>query len=97
MQFDYSSKNRRWQALRLRILRRDRYRCCECRRYGRVTDANTAHHIWPVEDFPEYAFAAWNLVSLCQHCHDAMHDRNTRKLTPLGERWRRSTPPPSTG
>ena len=33
-------------------------------------------------------------MSLSAAAHDRMHDRVTRKLTALGERWRRKTPPP---
>lgn len=94
MGFDYSKRNRRWQALRLLALRRDKYLCRESARYGKVVDANVVHHIWPAEDYPEYAYELWNLVSLCQAQHDAMHDRVTRALTPLGERWRKRTPLP---
>ena len=50
--------------------------------------------IWPAEDWPEYAYAEWNLVSLSQAAHDAMHDRQTGRLTELGESWRRRTIPP---
>lgn len=94
MSFDYSRKNKRWRALRLRILRRDHYRCQEAKRYGRVVQADVVHHVWPAEDYPEYAYAPWNLVSLSQAAHDAMHDRATGRLTDLGERWRRRTIPP---
>lgn len=94
--FDYSEKNKRWQALRLRILRRDKFLCRESLRYGVPVEANVVHHIWPAEDYPEYAYEAWNLISLSQSKHDAMHDRVTRRLTPLGEYWRRRSPPPST-
>lgn len=94
MGFDYSKRNRRWQVLRRQVLRRDRHLCQESARYGRVVEANTVHHIWPAEDYPEYAYKSWNLLSLCQAQHDAMHDRVTRALTPVGERWRRRTPPP---
>lgn len=93
MTFDYHS--RRWVRLRAQALRRDRGLCRECSRYGKVVEASTAHHAWPAEDFPEYAWCLWNLVSLCSKCHDAMHDRVTRALTPQGERWRKKTPPPS--
>lgn len=53
------------------------------------------HHVWPAEDFPEYAYCTWNLISLSQEAHDQMHDRNTGRLTNLGEYWRRRTTPPS--
>lgn len=92
-QFDYSS-DPRWRRLRERTLSRDRCRCRECSRYGRVSDAEIVHHAWPVEDWPELAFCAWNLVSLCGSCHDKMHERRTRQLTAVGERWRRLTKPP---
>lgn len=94
--FDYSSGNQRWRKLRERALTRDGYRCQEARRYGKRVDAQVVHHIWPAEDFPEYAYCLWNLLSLSQSAHDAMHDRVTHRLTPLGESWRRKTiPPPS--
>lgn len=94
MGFDYSPKNKRWQHLRERALRRDKFRCREAARYGKAEDATVVHHIWPAEDYPEYAYCLWNLVSLSAGNHDKMHDRITRKLTPLGERWRRRTIPP---
>ena len=93
---DYTRKNKRWRHLREQALRRDGYRCQEAKRFGKRVDAQVVHHIWPAEDFPEYAYSLWNLVSLSQAAHDAMHERNTGRLTPLGERWRRKTiPPPS--
>ena len=92
--FDYSSSNRRWIRLRERILRRDGYLCQESRRHGKHVEATTVHHIWPAEDFPEFAYCEWNLVSLCDEAHERMHQRKSRKLSPLGERWRRKTSPP---
>ena len=95
--FDYSRKNKRWRRLRALALRRDGYRCREAARYGRREAAQVVHHIWPAEDYPEYAYCLWNLVSLSSAAHDAMHDRATRKLTALGERWRNRVPPPPGG
>ena len=86
--------SRRWRTLRESILRRDKFKCQEARRYGITESANTVHHIWPAEDFPEYAWQPWNLISLSSKRHDAMHDRLTGKRTPLGESWRRRTSPP---
>lgn len=93
--FDYSRSNKRWRRLRQRALRRDGFRCREAARYGRMEEATVVHHIWPAEDYPEYAYCLWNLVSLSQANHDAMHDRVTRKLTALGLAWKHRTPPPS--
>lgn len=87
----------RWERLRLRAFRRDGFRCRECARYGRHVPAERAHHAWPREDWPEYEWELWNLVSLCAGCHDRMHDRHMRQLTELGEYWRRRTVPPEAG
>ena len=97
LMFDYSRKNKRWRRLRALALRRDGYRCREAARYGRREAAQVVHHIWPAEEYPEYAYCLWNLVSLSSAAHDAMHDRATRKLTALGERWRNRVPPPPGG
>lgn len=87
MGFDYKSK--RWLRLRARVLREDGYRCQYARRFGRIEEASHVHHIWPAEDFPEYALCRWNLISLSQASHNAMHDRTTGKLTAIGEALRR--------
>ena len=97
MAFDYSEKNQRWQRLRMRALRRDGYQCQEAKRFGKIEAAQVVHHAWPAEDYPEYAYCLWNLVSLSAAAHDAMHDRRTRKLTALGESWRRRVSPPPSG
>lgn len=88
-------KSRRWVALRRDTLRRDRWQCVECRRYGLAVTATVAHHVWPAKDYPELAWAGWNLVSLCQACHNAMHDRETGALTDRGMALRRRITPPS--
>ena len=93
--FDYSSSNKRWQRLRTRALWRDGFKCREAIRYGRIEEATHVHHIWPAEDYPEYAYCFWNLISLTKSNHDAMHDRITRKLTKLGMAWKNRTPPRS--
>lgn len=87
-------KTKRWERLRYKILRRDRFRCRESARYGISAEANTVHHVWPAEDYPEYAWCPWNLISLTGKKHEAMHDRFTGKLTALGESWQRRVSPP---
>lgn len=83
---DYKSK--RWEIKRGKILRRDRL-CQQCKRYGKHRAATTAHHCFPAEQYPEFAWCDWNLVGLCSACHNSMHDRDTHKLTALGEQWKR--------
>ena len=63
----------RWLKKREYILRRDGYRCQECKRYGRLTPATQVHHIQPLEENPELAYENTNLVSLCLACHNAKH------------------------
>ena len=88
-------ESRRWRVyVRPRILRRDGYRCREARRYGRNVEATVVHHIWPAEDWPEYAWADWNLLSLSAEAHRAMHN-DDGSLSALGESWRRRTIPPT--
>ena len=94
MSFDYSRKNKRWRRLREQVLRESGYRCWLAGRYGRSVEATHVHHIWPAEDFPEYAYCRWNLVALSLEAHDRMHDRFSGKLSPLGEDLRRRTTPP---
>ena len=90
--FDYDSK--RWQRLRARVLRRAGYRCEWARRYGRSEEATHVHHIWPAEDYPEFAWCEWNLIALSQASHNAMHDRLCGRLSKIGEELRRRTTPP---
>ena len=71
MEFDYKSK--RWKTKRLAILRRDKYLCQECRKYGKIKEAVTVHHIKHADTHPELAFEDSNLESLCTGCHNKMH------------------------
>lgn len=66
-------KTAKWRRKRAAILRRDGYRCVECRKYGRATAATQVHHIRELEESPELAFADANLESLCGACHNRKH------------------------
>ena len=66
-------KTRRWQSMRRAVLRRDRYLCVDCKRYGRLTQATTVHHIKHFDTNPELALEPSNLVSLCAGCHAKRH------------------------
>jgi 5-methylcytosine-specific restriction enzyme A len=81
----------RWRKKREVILRRDQYECKQCSRYGKVTQATTVHHIYPLEIYPEYRLTTENLISLCSHCHNELHDRVTNELTDKGEWWKTRT------
>jgi len=90
-QADSFYKSRRWERLRSVILRRDGYQCQISRRYGKHIQADTVHHIFPREEFPEYQWEAWNLVSLAGDVHNRLHDRVTNALTDEGAELLRRT------
>ena len=74
----------KWIRLRNSVLRRDNYMDKESKRYGIIRPAEIVHHIFPKDEFPEYAFSVWNLISLSRQTHNEMHDRDTDELTQKG-------------
>lgn len=68
----------RWKAKRLHILRRDKYQCQECRRYGRLTQATEVHHIKHADEYPELVWDDANLISLCHGCHNKAHPEKSK-------------------
>lgn len=61
----------RWKALRLKVLRRDGFKCVKCQARGRLE----VDHILPVRTHPELAYEIDNLQVLCPSCHS----RKTRQ------------------
>ena len=74
----------RWRKLRERVLRRDGYRCQVSARFGKLTPADTVHHVFPRDEFPEYAWEPWNLISVSSEVHNRLHSRSTDELTEEG-------------
>ena len=58
--------------------------CQYYKRYGKARQADTVHHIFPREVFPQYEWEPWNLIALSNKAHNKMHDRDTRELTREG-------------
>ncbi len=69
----------RWKELREKVLRRDKYLCVECSRYGKKTPATVVHHIWERSRFPELEYDINNLECLCNSCHNKKHPEKGRK------------------
>lgn len=90
--FDYTSG--KWRAKSRKIMRRDGYQCQLSKRYGKSVPAEVVHHIWPVEQWPEYAYEDWNLIALSRKQHNRLHDRNTNELTAAGLQLQRRHQPP---
>lgn len=77
-------KSDRWQKLRARVLKRDGYMCQIALRAGQRVPADTVHHIFPIEDYPEYKLKSWNLISVSRAAHNRLHDRDTNALAEEG-------------
>lgn len=52
------------------VMRRDGYMCQLSKRYGRAVPAEVVHHIFPVNEYPEYAYEPWNLIALSRMLHN---------------------------
>ena len=61
-------------------MRRDKYICQNCKRYGRTTAAEQVHHIKHVDEFPELAYTDDNLIALCNKCHQKQHPEKAKNL-----------------
>ena len=83
----------RWKRKREHILRLDGYKDVIAARYGRAQEATTVHHIYPAEEYPEYAWCDWNLISVSQGSHNKLENRKTGELTVLGRQLMDMTTP----
>ena len=82
-------KSRQWLELRTRVLEEHHYECVKCRARGKITKAQTVHHINHVKDKPGLALSEHytdesgnkkrNLVPLCNACHNAEHPEKQYK------------------
>lgn len=79
----YESK--RWRRKRRHILLRDKYTDQFRLRDGIHLDATIVHHILPREEYPEYEFCDWNLISVSLETHRRiLHEKYSGKLTKAG-------------
>ena len=67
-----TAKHRRWRAA---VLRRAKYLCEECARYGRRSAATHAHHIKSREEYPKLQTVVSNGKALCARCHNKLEPR----------------------
>lgn len=86
LQKNMDYKSRRWKRIRESVLRRDGYLCQISLRYGKHIEADTVHHIFPADQFPEFQWEPWNLISLAGSVHNRMHVRDSQELTEEGRR-----------
>ena len=83
-------KTARWEHLRQQALRRDEYMCQCCKANNKMIQAECVHHVFPRDRYPQYANELWNLLSLCNDCHNEMHNRATGDLSDKGMLFMRS-------
>ena len=83
----------KWKKKRKRILRMDGYKCRVSRMYGRTEEANTVHHIYPADEYPQWAWEDWNLISVSLATHNKLENRKTGELTEEGLRLQRMINP----
>ena len=79
----YTAKHKRWRAV---VLRRAKYLCEECARYGRRTAAQHAHHIKSRKEYPELAAVVSNGRALCAGCHAKIELREREKAARESDR-----------
>lgn len=89
--FDYYGS--KWKKKRERILRKDGYVCQIAKRYGRTEEATVVHHVYPADQYPEWAWEDWNLISVSLATHNKLENRKTGELTVLGIELQRRTEP----
>lgn len=80
----YNSKA--WKEKRRHILVRDKWTDQVLLREGIMLEADTVHHIFPCEEYPEYRLCDWNLISVNDRVthKGRLHEKFTGKLTKAG-------------
>ncbi len=85
--------------IRDKIFKKYHNECTWCREQGKISKAETVHHIQWVKTHPELALQEFytykgkqyrNLVPLCHDCHDRAHNRmkyKQQKKLINQERW----------
>lgn len=93
-------KSKEFIQLKKEVLSEFHGECARCKSRGKITSAQTVHHVNHVKNHPELTFSKYyidrygkrkrNLIPLCNDCHNAVHKRfgYTEKEKPLTEeRW----------
>ena len=57
--------------------------------YGPAKEAQTVHHIYPLELYPELALVNWNLLPVTFKAHNTFHNRIDNTITVKGKYWQK--------
>lgn len=75
-------KSTEFRRLKEEVLREQHYECQECKKLGKITEAEIVHHVQFVRKYPELALSKYytykgkqykNLVALCKPHHNKAH------------------------
>lgn len=89
----FNYRGNKWKKKRKHILKMDGYICQVAKRYGKREEAVVVHHIYPADEYPEWAWEDWNLISVSLATHNKLENRATGELTELGRELQRSIKP----
>lgn len=76
------------EGLKNEVLKEQHYECQECLKQGKITTADTVHHIQFVRKHPELALSKYytfngkryrNLIAVCKTCHNKLHPEKLNK------------------
>ncbi|MFD1899973.1 HNH endonuclease [Enterococcus termitis] len=82
-------KSKRWIKKKNHILKKYEYTCQQTLRYGTTVDAETVHHIYPLELYPELSLVDWNLLPVTNEAHNTFHSRKDHSITAKGKYWQK--------
>lgn len=87
MACDEFYKSKAWKQKRKHILLRDRWTDQILLREGITLEADTVHHIFPCEEYPQYRLCDWNLISVNDRVthKGRLHRKFTGELTKEGK------------
>ena len=92
-------KSRYFRRLRAMVLEEQHNECQICLSHGKITAADTVHHVKHVRDHPELALSPYyyeggkrrrNLIAICKSCHANEHPEKLpkeEKPALTEERW----------
>lgn len=82
-------KSIEFRHLKEEVLREQHYECQECKKLGKITKADTVHHVQFVRKHPALALSKYytyqgkqyrNLVALCKSCHNKAHPEKRKNF-----------------
>lgn len=92
-------KSKEFRHLKEEVLREQHYECQECKKLGKITKADTVHHVQHVRKHPSLALSKYytyqgkkyrNLIAVCKSCHNKLHPEKHKPKKDIfinEERW----------